>query len=381
LGARPEQVSVQRYDSGFSIVTDPRRRIAFVTITSRGYIDQAAGLFLNLREFYPTAEFILCALDTATERAFANTANANLTCVSAVDIWGEDNWRNMTSRMSVPERAFASKSALVAWAVENREHPVLLLDSDLLFLSRIDDVIDCLQSHPLLLVPGRHPWDAWRKSANFGLFSAGIIGVAPAARAMTRAWRAMCFEACMATSLSGLYYEQKYLDYFVSVDGLKILNDPGINVSQTLLKLLAPQRLANGAWQVGDGTALRIYHASRSTDEEFELARIKADYNRRGLAAFGLSDTQRVPREQRTGNRIGLASFARALRIGSMLEGFAGALDRSSRGLITLHRVLTLHDHTLATRIKETFTRRRQLQATLERSAYPEVTLERSEIR
>jgi hypothetical protein len=350
-------------------MADPQ--ITFATVTSRGYIDQATGLILNLREFYPTAEIAVCALDAETERAFATGGGPKVTCVPAAQVWGVDNWRNMSCRMSVPERAFASKSALLAWAIENRTRPVLLLDSDLLFLSRIDDIIENLQTHPLLLVPGRHPWDAWRKTANFGLFSAGIIGAGPGALPMALAWRAMCFEACMATSLAGLYYEQKYLDYFISVDGVKILNDPGVNVSQTLLKLLEPRRLADGSWQVAGGVPLRVYHASRSTDEEFELARMKADYNRRGLGVFGLSARESGPREQRTGGRIGFASVARFLRIGSALEVVAGVLDKCSRELITLHRVLTLHDHDLSTRIAETWTRRRKLQAELDRSAFP----------
>lgn len=361
-------------------MTDLKKQVTFATVTSRGYIDQAAGMLLNLREFYPSAKLAICALDRGTEEAFARSNEANLVCIPAAEIWGEPNWRNISCRMSVPERAFASKSALLTWALERRSGPVLLLDSDLLFLARIDDIIEALGEHPLLLVPGRHPWDAWRKTASFGLFSAGIIGAGPGALNMARAWRAMCFEACMATSLSGLYYEQKYLDYFVSVDGLKIVNDAGINVSQTLLKLLAPRRLADGSWQVGDGTTLRIYHASRSTDENFELARIKADYNRRGLAALGLSEDRKTEREQKTGNRIGLASFARVLRVGSTIEAISRALDSFSRSLITLHRVLTLHDYTLATRFHEAFSQRRELQSALERSAYPDEPLEQAKL-
>ncbi len=349
--------------------------ITFATVTSRGYIDQAAGLILNLREYYPSAEIVVCALDVDTQRAFEVVADANVTCIAAAEVWGPDCWRNISSRMSVPERAFASKSALVAWAVETRNRPVLLLDSDLLFLARTDDMIESLQHHPLLLVPGRHPWDAWRKTANFGLFSAGIIGVAPSAVSMARSWRAMCFEACMATSLSGLYYEQKYLDYFVSVDGLKIFNDPGINVSQTLLKLLGPRRNEDGSWQVTGGTPLRIYHASRSTDEEFELAKIKVEYNRRGLAAFGLAE-KLAPREQKTGSRVGLAALVRLVRIGSGLEGISNLLDRMSRGLITLHRVLTLNDGTLRARIHEAYRVRSRLQTSLERAAYPNADLD-----
>ncbi len=341
----------------------------FATVASRGYIDQAAGLILNLREFYPEAKIVICALDTATERAFADTGDANVVCAPAAEVWGDVYWNNLTSRTSVPERAFASKSALAAWAAETLGSSILILDSDLLFLAAIDDVIESLSAHNLLLVPGRHPWRDWRKTQRFGLFSAGIIGIGPRALPMARAWRAMCFEACIATRFAGVYYEQKYLDYFVSAEGLKILNDPGINVSQTLLKLLAPRRAADGVWQVGDGVPLRIYHASRSTDESVELARLKADYNRRGLAALGLTDTKPVARETKTGNRIGLSALTRFLRIGGALEGLASLLDGFSRRLIFLHRILTADDHSLRTRIAEAG-RYRQLKASLEENAY-----------
>lgn len=92
--------------------------ICFATVASHGYIDQAAGLIVNLREFYPEARIVVCALDTATERAFAEIDDANVICAPAAEVWGEVFWRNMTSRMTMPERAFASKSALAAWAVE-----------------------------------------------------------------------------------------------------------------------------------------------------------------------------------------------------------------------------------------------------------------------
>ncbi len=348
-------------------------RITFATVASRGYIDQAAGLIVNLREFYPEARVVVCALDTATERAFAEIGDANVICAPAAEVWGEAFWHNLTSRMSVPERAFASKSALAAWAIETYDSPVLILDSDLLFLSPIDDVIESLHVYNLLLVPGRHPWRDWRKTYRFGLFSAGIIGIGPAALTMALAWRAMCFEACMATPFTGLYYEQKYLDYFVSANGLKILTDPGINVSQTLFKLLAPRRGADGIWRVGDGIPLRIYHASRSTHEGVELARMKADYNRRGLAALGLAETNMTSREAKTGGRFGLSALVRALHIGGALEGLAALLDGFSRRLIVLHRVLTLDDHSLHTRIVEAG-RYRKLKAILEESAYPNTT-------
>jgi hypothetical protein len=351
-------------------MNDASSSITFSVVASKGYIGHTAGLLMNLREFYPRAEIIVCALDEATRTAFGDTGDAGLACPHASEIWGVENWRNITSRMSVPERAFASKSALVSWAVETRDKPTLLLDSDLLFLGPIDDIVEKLTGQGLLLVPGRHPWRDWKKTAQFGLFSAGVIGVGPGALPMARAWRAMCFDTCIASPFSGTYYEQKYLDYFVSEPSLEILNDSGINVSQTLLKLLAPRKDADGAWRVADGTALRIYHSSRSTNEEMELARLKSDYNRRGLAAFGLEQSAGAPREAKLGNKIGLAALIRLLRIGGALERVARLLDSSTRRLIMIHRVVTLHDHSLGTRMAEV-RRRHKLHAELETQAFP----------
>lgn len=350
-------------------MTLPANAVSFAMVASRGYIGHAAGLITNLREFYPETEIIVCAQDEQTRRAFANCGDANVTCATGEDVWGPANWRNITSRMSVPERAFASKSALCAWAVETRDRPVLLLDSDLLFLSAIDDVVKTLTQHGLMLVPGRHPWQDWRKTARFGLFSAGVIGIGPAGLRAAQAWRAMCFEACIASPFAGTYYEQKYLDYFVSDPSLKILNDPGINVSQTLLGVLTPEKDADGAWRVAGGTPLRMYHSSRSTDESMELARMKADYNRRGLEAFGLATAGSAPREERTGNRIGLAALVRWMRIGGALEALAHGLDGFTRRLLLWHRVLTLKDHTLRERMAEA-KRRHDLHRALEDRAF-----------
>ncbi len=343
--------------------------VTFATIASRGYIDQAAGLALNISEFYPEAVLEVCALDERTKEVLGSSRIPNIRCVAPETVWGSAHWYNMSCRMTMPERAFATKSALAVWTLETQRSPILLLDSDLLFLSKIDDIVESLTSHAMLLVPGRHPWQHWRKTAKFGLFSAGIIGFSPDAIAAVRAWRAMCFEACMAMPFANLYYEQKYLNYFVSQSGLRILDDTGINVSQTLMKLLAPRRNPDGAWVVGDDTPLRIYHASRSTDEDLELARIKVDYNKRGLDLLGMSE-RAGPREQKAGGGIGFAAIVRMLRIGSLLDALSSGLESLSRWLVTAHRVLTLPDHSLRERVAQAGASRRRLLSELEREAY-----------
>jgi len=281
--------------------------------------------------------------------------------------------------MSVAERAFATKAALTEWVVKNRNGPVLLLDSDLLLLDSVDDIINQLNTKSLILVPARHPWVNWRKSAQFGLFSAGFLAANTGALPGLQAWKLMCFTACTASRLGGIYYEQKYLDYLVTVDRLCILKDSGINVSQTLLKLLAPKKIANGRWVLNDGTPLRIYHCSRSTDDRLELAELKRAYNRMGVEQLGISVPAMQQREVRIGNRFGFAALTRFMRIGILLDRLALLLSRFSLNLIIFHRVFTLSDHSLGTRFLETFSKRRSLIASLtsEKSQENEASTER----
>ena len=79
--------------------------VSFATVASHNYIDQAAGLLINLRQYYPDSEIVICALDDATEQAFSRTDDQNLTCVPATTVWGEKYWRNLTCWMSIAERA------------------------------------------------------------------------------------------------------------------------------------------------------------------------------------------------------------------------------------------------------------------------------------
>ena len=173
----------------------------------------------------------------------------------------------------------------------------------------------------------------------------------------------------MATKLGGLYYEQKYLDYFISVNGLCILRDPGINVSQTLLNLLKPEKNDDASWVLKDGTPLRVYHYSRSTDDRLELARQKQDYNRAGMEKLGMPMANIPHREVQVGNRIGLATLTRILRVGGFLDQLALHLSRFSKGLITIHRVFTLNEHSLRKRFVETFKERHILLETLKSQA------------
>lgn len=341
-------------------------RVAFATLASSGYIGHAAGLHLNLRRVHPEIPLVVGALDASTHAAFAGHDSEGLLCANAEALWGSEFWDNMCCRMTRPERAFASKPALAEWTLLNVADAVVLLDSDLLFLDRIDDLLARFDRHNAILVPGRHPIRDWSKAHRFGLFSAGIIGLSRAALPAVRSWKALCFDSCMAMPMTGHYYEQTYLDAFVNLPGVSLVHDDGINVSQTILRRLAPREGPDGHWQSADGVPLRVFHASRSSDTAFPLYRAKMRLNAEGLAHLGVSD-------QRSRNHPGrqalVGRLVRHLRLGAAIDGFARWVPRAARWSMESWRLLTVADRPLGERVLRARAHKRRLTSALEHAA------------
>lgn len=335
--------------------------IAFATLASAGYIGHAAGLFLNLRRVHPEVPLIVGALDGAARTAFTRRESEGLYCVDAEDIWGRPFWENMCCRMTRPERAFASKPALIEWVLANRADAVILLDSDLLFLERVDDLLAQLAHHRIVLMPGRHPLRNWSKARDHGLFSAGIIGLTKAALQPVREWKALCFETCTAMPLTGQYYEQTYLDMFAGLPGAAIVHDDGVNVSQTILARLAP-RQSGDRWLVGGGTPLRVYHASRSSNTSFPLYQAKERLNTEGLAHLGIATSR--PRGE-LGRQSLLGRFVRAVHLGRVADRTLKSLPVFARWLMESWRLITVSDRPLDERLLRARRDKRLLMASL----------------
>ena len=117
------------------------KTFGFATVSSKGYVDQTAGLILNLRTFYPDTIIVVCTLDSIAFEAFSSLEDPSLLIVSGETVWGATFWRNISARMDRAERAFATKAALSAWFLEKVATSLLLLDSDLLFLDWIGLVL------------------------------------------------------------------------------------------------------------------------------------------------------------------------------------------------------------------------------------------------
>jgi hypothetical protein len=341
-------------------MTKPKVKFGFATVSSEGYIDHTAGLIVNLRTFYPETLIVVCTLDAVSYQAFSFWEDPHLITVSSETVWDPPFWRNISARMNRSERAFATKAALSAWCLETAVGSLLLLDSDLLFLDKVDDLIELLAKHPALLVASRHGVASWRKSQRFGLFSAGILGLTQKVINEVKLWKASCFDNCSAMPLSGLYYEQKYLDAFVNIPNIALIHDAGINISQTFLRRASVYRDDTNIWRTKDGTKIRIFHASRTSDKDLPLYKQKQLINIQGLKRIKAVHTKTAKAKNR-GTELIMAKMLRQLAIGKYITRVLRAVPTLSQNFMVIYRTITIRQFTIFGRLIETFSRKNQL--------------------
>ena len=238
----------------------------FTIVCSENYILETIGLIKNINRIYPRRKIFIVSLDFQTAKIIKKY---NLKCqtISVKEIWGVDFYRNLASRMSTPEIAYASKSAAASYILKNFSKSLLILDADLLILKKIDDIIDFTKKYAVTVVSANRNLQDWKRTNKIGLFSAGIIGFSSDSLFGVEWWKEQCFANTNVNIFLGCYNEQKYLDYLLSNYETKIIRDYGINVSSTFLKRAKPYFNSNKrSWFSEDGKLIRIFHQSRVTD-------------------------------------------------------------------------------------------------------------------
>lgn len=115
---------------------------------------------------------------------------------------------------------------------------VIYADNDIFFFAGYDFLFDDLREHPVLLSPH------WRISdpevdkdwfeTNFkdGIYNAGFVGANRYGLDAVAWWAKACLYKCEKNFASGLYDDQKYLDFIpVLFEGTKVLRHRGCNVA------------------------------------------------------------------------------------------------------------------------------------------------------
>ena len=244
-------------------------KFCFLIICSEKYILETIGLVRNINKFYPNYKVFVISLDLITKKQLLKFVKKKVTIISVENIWGERFFKNIECRMSMPEIAYATKSAAAYYLMKKYTDSLLILDADLLILEKIDDIINSAKKSDVTLISANRDLIDWRRSNDIGLFSAGVIGFSKNSIKGLHWWKCECFNHTNINIFFGNYYEQKFLDYFVINYNIKIIKDIGINLSSTFLKKVKPFfDRKKKKWLTENMVPIRIFHQSRVTNHE-----------------------------------------------------------------------------------------------------------------
>ena len=245
-----------------------RNKFGFATITSSEYVKETLGLVGNLKKLYPKYPLYICSVDNFSHNYFNVMKNRPYNFIAS-QVWEKRFWNNMKSRMLKRELAYASKPAFIYFLLKKYLDTVVLLDSDILIKSKIDDLINYSKDFSITLVAARHPLRNWQRTNTTGIFSAGVIGFSKIAICGAEWWKQECFDNTVMNAYEGFYNEQKYLDYLIGHFETKVIRDDGINVSATTINNIKPYfSKKNNCWLTKGGRKIRLFHQSRATNHK-----------------------------------------------------------------------------------------------------------------
>jgi hypothetical protein len=226
----------------------------------------------------------------------------------------------------------------------------LVLDNDLLFLKPIDDLIDKLSKYAMLITPIKRSLSGWKKTQKAGLFNSGFVGFSKEGIDYAYVWKKFCFNYTRELFEDSLFVDQKYIDYFVGLKGVYIVENTGINVTGGQLRSIhMPYCDEKGIWRVKDGTEIRVFHSFDGTPKEFALSVLKQKYDMEGAKLINLKKPSNVIIEVRQ------RSFLRAFSAGRIFLKARELLSSLHVGVIhiivNIERLLMLKDMNISKRL------------------------------
>jgi len=254
---------------------------AFTSVTSN-YIPKARVLAESVKKLDPSVSFHLLLSDELPPGFdLDNEPFDNVIFAESLPV---DSFKGWVFSHRLVELCTAVKGLAVETLFENYQaDKVFYFDPDIVVFSRLQELIDELDSCNLLLTPHQSDpetsikaiMDNEMASLRHGVFNLGFVGVAnkPEGRKFSRWWRDRLIHFCHDDHSRSLFTDQKWVNLAPCMfEGVRILRSPGFNVATWNITT----RKATGSVESGveiNGEPLGFYHFSGfdSGDQEIQL--------------------------------------------------------------------------------------------------------------
>jgi len=212
-------------------------RIAIGTIIALNHLPHARTLAYSIRKHHPEVPiFVLIA--TAEPLPSIETEpfiTLNLTDLNIPDL------DSLLFIYDIKQVLVALKPILLRYLLKHNFKSALLLDTDMLMLDPINDILEKVSEHALTLTPHlskieQTPVRTQQEHQLLltGIYNGGFIGVSNRAETLCFLdwWETRLNRHCIDNIHAGFHYDQRWLDFAPSfIADLYLIHDPGINTA------------------------------------------------------------------------------------------------------------------------------------------------------
>lgn len=263
-------------------------KVACFTSASLNYLDRVRVLFETVREFHPEWKTCLCLVDQEPERFKLDLSRENIDHVFKACDLEIPEFASWAFEHDIIELCTAVKGQMLCQLLDQGYDKVIYLDPDTALFGRLDEVLDSLDRHSVVLTPHQIAPDTVKSaivdneigSLKYGIFNLGFAAVrnVEGGRRFARWWRDRLSDFCFDEIDRGLFTDQKWCNHApVFFPDLAILRHKGYNVASWNLSQRAIHIDPDGLITAG-GDELKFFHFTKVTHVgEIMLARYAGD--------------------------------------------------------------------------------------------------------
>lgn len=209
--------------------------IHFCTYFDRNYLTRAVAMHQSLARHSPPFTLWALCLDDDAYAAVSALRLDSLQPIRLADLEQADPaLLEAKQDRSTVEYYFTLSPALPLHLLDRVPdvESITYLDSDLLFYSSPQPIFDELGTGSVAIVPHRYPPSLQELSIH-GTYNVAWVTFRndPAGRAVLGRWRQQCLEWCRDHVEDGKFADQRYLDEWPGLPGVRVIEHPGVDLA------------------------------------------------------------------------------------------------------------------------------------------------------
>ena len=244
-------------------------KVHVFTSAAWNYLPKVRLLFQSLRRFHPEWELHWILADRMREEFDLSKEPFDEIC--ELEDLGIPNWMSWVFRHSLVELSTAIKPYMLAKLLKRQDcKKVIYLDPDIVVFSKLNDIIDSLDEHHVVLTPHQAMPEKVLEgvidqeicSLKYGIYNLGFLGVANTGigNQFANWWSERLYNFCRDDIPNGLFTDQRWCDLVPALfSGIGILRESRFNVSTWNITNREMTLTESGQYLV-DGKPLGFYH-------------------------------------------------------------------------------------------------------------------------